>query len=117
MEASKRKIREIVKPQIFSTVLAYSAGNTSDSRSRKSLFREHQSREDAVPYRLNVDDLDTTTGYQTKVVVAFLSGNIVVKSNFDDEVKSLMTNVCYTRLGTTVGTLFRPKKLLLMVIK
>ena len=125
-DSGKRKVSEAVTPNRASPVRKHPrqfSPNTKTSR-RKSLFvvgaNEHdrkrdadkQSNEDTLLSKLNIDDLDTSKNSQLKVVIAYPSGHVVVKSNFDPEVKLLLINICLSRWSTAVDKLFRHDELL-----
>lgn len=128
-DTGKRKVSEAITPgkeSPFQKSQRKFSPNVKSSR--KSLFvdksgedeldREraaackHQSHEDALLSKLNIDNLDTSNNSQLKVLIAYPSGNCVVKSDFDPEVKLLLVNICLSRWSTAVNKLFSHQEIL-----
>ena len=57
------------------------------------------SASDAMLSKLNVDDLDTSSGSKIKVVIAFPSGHVRAQSTFDGEVQSVIMYLALGRWG------------------
>lgn len=103
---TNRKTRRIQSPQSKTC-------NSPSRNRRKSLFSvednsdsKEQDIENVLLSKLNVDDLDTSKCSQVKIVLAYPSGNVIVKSNFDTELKSIITNICLSRWNTVIRALF-----------
>ena len=118
-DACKRKLSEVVTPNRSSPENRKLMRNKSPKSKvclkRKSLFPldenakqipEKQSSETVLLSKLNIDDLDTSKYSQIKVLIAYPSGNITVKSNFDLIVKSIIMNICLSRWSTVINALF-----------
>lgn len=132
---SKRKVGEVITPDRFSPANRKSRKQISPVKSqagrpsRKALFssiaenndaREEskkQAVESAMLAKLNIDDLSTTNGSAIKVVIAYPSGNITVKSNFDDAEKSIICNISLSKWDRVVSAIFRHPSLYDEVIK
>lgn len=123
---SKRKVGDVITPDRFSPANRKSCRQSSPVKSlarrssRKALFPsndENNAREGSktqpqavdtvVLAKLNIDDLNTRSGSAIKVVIAYPSGNITVKSNFDAAEKSLISNICLSQWNRAVGAIFR----------
>lgn len=83
-------------------------------RSKKTLFDKGNPSEseiadsvqavstDAMLSKLNVDDLDTSSGSKIKVVIAFPSGHVRAQSTFDGEVQSVIMYLALGRSGPAI---------------
>ncbi len=123
---AKRKVAEAVTPDRASPVrkhLRQFSPSAKSSRTRlfvcenehapakEAVYKQQSAHEDTLLSKLNIDDLDTSNNSQLKVVIAYPSGHVVVKSNFDPEVKLLLTNLCTSRWSTAINKLFRHDEL------
>ncbi len=84
---------------------------TNILQQKKQSTNSNSAHEDTLLSKLNIDDLDTSNNSQLKVVIAYPSGHVIVKSNFDPEVKLLLTNLCTSRWSTAINKLFRHDEL------
>ena len=72
------------------------------------------STEELMLSKLNLDDLifdESSPTSRIKVVIAYPSGNVTVKSNFDDESKCIIMNICLSHWQTVVNAVFRHHEL------
>jgi hypothetical protein len=82
--------------------------------SRKSLFGKSDKASSGIDFskidaNLNIDDLDVTSqiGFAVKVCIAFQSGNITVKSKFEDEDAKIIKNICLSRWKTAINVILK----------
>ena len=92
-------------------------------RSKKTLFDKGNPSEseiadsvqavstDAMLSKLNVDDLDTSSGSKIKVVIAFPSGHVRAQSTFDGEVQSVIMYLALGRWGPAIRAMFNHRDL------
>ena len=69
------------------------------------------SASDAMLSKLNVDDLDTSSGSKIKVVIAFPSGHVRAQSTFDGEVQSVIMYLALGRWGPAIRAMFNHRDL------
>jgi hypothetical protein len=60
-----------------------------------------------VDSELNIDDLDRSKGCAIKVLLAFPSGRVIVKKNFDEESSRIIKNLCSSEWKTVINSVFR----------
>ena len=92
-------------------------------RSKKTLFDQGNPSEseitdsvqavstDAMLSKLNVDDLDTSSGSKIKVVFAFPSGHVRAQSTFDGEGQSVIMYLALGRWGPAIRAMFSHRDL------
>ena len=114
----KRNVTPGNSPFNRKTKRIHSPAKSSDSRSRSRLFGA--AMEDAILSQLNVDDLpldETFQSSQIKVVIAYSSGHTTVKSKFDEECKTIITNFCLSNWQTAANAFIKHRELSSELIK
>ena len=87
----------------------FDKGNRSESEIADSV--QAISASDAMLSKLNVDDLDTSSGSKIKVVIAFPSGHVRAQSTFDGEVQSVIMYLALGRWGPAIRAMFNHRDL------
>ena len=82
-----------------------------DSPVSKKRLEYRKNTEDVMTSRLNVDDLncdESDPTYKIIVLIAYPnSGNIIVKSNFDDDSRNIIKNICLSKWQTVANFVCR----------
>lgn len=86
----------------------FDKGNPSESEIADSVKAVST---DAMLSKLNVDDLDTSSGSKNKVVIAFPSGHVRAQSTFDGEVQSVIMYLALGRWGPAIRATFNHRDL------
>ena len=87
----------------------FDKGNRSESEIADSV--QAISASDAMLSKLNVDDLDMSSGSKIKVVIAFPSGHVRAQSTFDGEVQSVIMYLALGRWGPAIRAMFNHRDL------
>ena len=91
-----------------------------DSPVSKKRLDYSKSVEDVMLSKLNIDDLnfdDNPPTSHIKVLIAYPSGNITVNSNFDNESKCIIANICLSNWRTVANSICRHRKLYFEFLK
>lgn len=78
--------------------------------SKKTVVFGKENDDLLVTKALNVDDLHPETeNSDLKVVIAYPNGNVVLKSNIDDDSKTIIRNIALKQWRSTVNSVFNHK--------